>query len=227
VLGRKLVRWAKNKYRHLFYSWESRVRDAERFADSLRYLVPLLDAANGNGRLLVHKRHRAFCQALGLACITAGDFKNGSTESPDLAEALRIAQRKRIFFMVGMLLFGISLPFVFALALDLLRRYFPPVWLWLTTHCFVWTTALFVILLGLLLYLFRSRGRFAFGIVECGFGIYMAYCGSWLNKDGEIPWFTLLGGLFVIVRGMDNVGKSLKDPKWEYVWERVFGQDYR
>lgn len=97
-----------------------------------------------------------------------------------------------------------------------------------------WTTALLALLIGMSLYLFRCRGRAVYGLVECGFGMALTYfaAASFAKSVSYDTAFKLCTGLYVIVRGFDNIGKWIKNSETPLArllkggWRAVFGNDY-
>jgi hypothetical protein len=64
------------------------------------------------------------------------------------------------------------------------------------------------ILAGVIFFLLRCRNPLVYGITEVGVGI--------ASISASV---TLLGGIYILVRGLDNMDKRLKDQR---VWNRVF-----
>ncbi|MGK4001082.1 hypothetical protein WMF31_00550 [Sorangium sp. So ce1036] len=87
------------------------------------------------------------------------------------------------------------------------------------------------LLSGFLFYFFRSRYRFLYGIAEVAVGVLL-FCGSVPVVDGRISDLLLMtAGLYVIVRGLDNLGKWVRDtsgvsPAVYSAWVRIFGDRF-
>jgi rRNA-processing protein FCF1 len=82
-----------------------------------------------------------------------------------------------------------------------------------------------IVLLGVFIFWCRSRSRLGYGLVECGFGILAVYDGAtnFSPTDHQmIGLMKMVGGLYVIVRGLDNIGKGLKGTTFGSVWHRYF-----
>jgi hypothetical protein len=86
----------------------------------------------------------------------------------------------------------------------------------------LWLTTLSI---GVALYYFRQRRRLAYGAFETVFG-----CGSILyfaielfgaaSRDTTSTYIGFIGGVYVVVRGLDNFGKGLDfSPRWDWVWQ--------
>jgi predicted nucleic acid-binding protein len=93
----------------------------------------------------------------------------------------------------------------------------------------VWGVVIAVPIIGIALYWARERFRLFYGTFECLIGLIMAWSSllpkfdhSELNLGFGIK---LLGGLYVIVRGLDNVGKGIEGTRMEVLWKRIFRPD--
>jgi hypothetical protein len=89
------------------------------------------------------------------------------------------------------------------------------------------TAAAIITVLGLLLYMFRCRRTRLYGQLEIAAGIFIAFqvleltIGALSYNMGGI--FTALGALYIIVRGCDNVYKTLKaDEDATFAWNYIF-----
>lgn len=84
-----------------------------------------------------------------------------------------------------------------------------------------------VLALGILIYLWRERAKLSYGLFEVIVGIAIAYNVFAENASApETPSTAAIlqfaAGLYVIVRGMDNVGKSLSGTIVERPWRSIF-----
>jgi hypothetical protein len=76
---------------------------------------------------------------------------------------------------------------------------------------------------GITLYALRCRKQMMYGVLECFVGIATAgYFVNNLEPNVLTPWFSLLASLYIIVRGADNIQKSLKGTTAEMKWNRLF-----
>jgi hypothetical protein len=87
--------------------------------------------------------------------------------------------------------------------------------------------AAIITVLGFALYTFRCRHARVYGQLEIGVGIFIAFqvielsIGTLSYNMGGI--FTALGALYIIVRGCDNVYKTLKaDEDATFAWNYIF-----
>ncbi|WP_332302906.1 PIN domain-containing protein [Rhizobium sp. GR12] len=80
--------------------------------------------------------------------------------------------------------------------------------------------------LGVLLFWLRERFRLTYGIAEFAFGVFGAIAVFLPNFDysalDQKSALQIAGSLYVIVRGMDNVGKGLEGTRWNGFWKSVF-----
>lgn len=84
------------------------------------------------------------------------------------------------------------------------------------------------LLLGLSLYFVRSRYRLTYGVSEVIVGLWMITQNVGNVKDLTTvtsSWLPLLGGVYVIVRGFDNIGKfAMSTDRLGGLWRWVFGE---
>jgi hypothetical protein len=78
-----------------------------------------------------------------------------------------------------------------------------------------------------LIYGLRGRQRLIYGVAEVGVG-YIAIGSALLdaqtrsNRTKEA--LAVLGGLYIVVRGLDNVGKALEKTPYEGRWRALSGE---
>lgn len=94
----------------------------------------------------------------------------------------------------------------------------------------VWGTAIALPLLGVLLFWYRQRFRLSYGVFEFLVGIMMAYFVFLPTFDfktlGVVQGLQILGGLYVMVRGLDNIGQGIEEgTRLETLWNRIFDED--
>jgi hypothetical protein len=85
--------------------------------------------------------------------------------------------------------------------------------------------------IGIALYWVRERFRLLYGIFEFFVGVTMA-CKSLLphldTSGGNLTFgIKVLAGLYVAVRGLDNIGKGCEGTRLQPYWKRIFGQSVR
>ncbi|MBI2072003.1 MAG: hypothetical protein HYT81_03015 [Gemmatimonadetes bacterium] len=90
----------------------------------------------------------------------------------------------------------------------------------------VWGTFLAILLLGASLFWFRSRYGLAYGVTEVGVGIVAAARVFWPSFDYSavtgLELLQLLAGLYVMVRGMDNIGRGIAGTRFHGSWALLF-----
>ncbi|WP_422404013.1 PIN domain-containing protein [Pseudomonas sp. GZD-209] len=90
----------------------------------------------------------------------------------------------------------------------------------------IWGTLIMLPILGVALYWYRENYRLSYGIFEFIVGIAMSYYAflpnfDYLNITG-VKVIQVLAGLYVMVRGLDNIGKSAEGTRLEQLWKRIF-----
>ncbi len=100
----------------------------------------------------------------------------------------------------------------------------------------VWGSLLGLVVVALALYWLRGRFRVAYGIAECIVGVYASFLAlsaagiTDTTLEGQMVVglsnslaLQLVGGLYVTVRGLSNVGVGLKGSPLGRRWEYLFG----
>lgn len=87
--------------------------------------------------------------------------------------------------------------------------------------------AISIFSIGVLIYLWRERSRLSYGIFEVMIGTAISYnvftTSNFLAESMiNVANLQLAAGLYAIVRGMDNVGKSLNGTALERPWSWIF-----
>ncbi len=82
--------------------------------------------------------------------------------------------------------------------------------------------ALFSAICGLAAYSLRCRARLFYGTMETSFGIATAYLSISTPDGAQLVAF--LAATYIVVRGLDNIEKGLKDrPNIRVLWLKLFG----
>lgn len=81
-------------------------------------------------------------------------------------------------------------------------------------------------ILGLALFWYRENFRLSYGIFEYAVGVIMIYyiffpTFNYSNLE-VIDGIQILGALYVMVRGLDNIGKGLIGTRFEALWKKIF-----
>ena len=89
-----------------------------------------------------------------------------------------------------------------------------------------WVIALGFAPLGFGLYFLRCHGRLSYGVLECAVSIGSIYfiLLKPLAGDSVMP---ILGSLYIMVRGLDNIGKWVqRTGKGQFQWNLLFGEHF-
>jgi len=90
----------------------------------------------------------------------------------------------------------------------------------------MWGTVLLLFAAGVLLYAYRQRQRLSYGVFEFLFGLFVAVSvflpNFSYNSLGLLNTVQIVGGLYVMVRGLDNVGKGIEGTRFENGWRWMF-----
>lgn len=86
----------------------------------------------------------------------------------------------------------------------------------------VWGLTVSTAFLGIFLFWFRSRYRLSYGIVEALFGFFAAARLANPSTYDSTFFLQLVAGLYIIVRGLDNIEKGIQGTKVEPKWKRFF-----
>lgn len=95
----------------------------------------------------------------------------------------------------------------------------------------IWGTVILILIIGCLFYLFRSKNRLGYGLFETIVGIISSISVFLPNFDytslNANKLLQLLGGIYIIVRGMDNIGVGLQESpyisfanKWKIFFQK-------
>ena len=91
-----------------------------------------------------------------------------------------------------------------------------------------WGTIIAIVIAGLLIYSLRARFRLQYGVFEFIFGIFIATKIFWPDFDytslKPLDLLQLLAGIYVMVRGQDNIGKALRGTRFAFYWGRFSGE---
>ena len=95
----------------------------------------------------------------------------------------------------------------------------------------IWGTFALVLLSGLVLYTLRGRFRLQYGVFEFIFGVVLATKVFWPDFDyaklKPTDILQALAGVYVMVRGLDNIGHALKGSRFALYWSKFSGEGKR
>jgi rRNA maturation endonuclease Nob1 len=90
----------------------------------------------------------------------------------------------------------------------------------------VWGTMTLMPLIGILLFWYREKFRLSYGVFEFFVGVIMSYYVFFpifnYSTIDVTQGIKILGGLYVMVRGLDNIGKGIGGTKVEFIWNKIF-----
>lgn len=90
----------------------------------------------------------------------------------------------------------------------------------------VWGTLIMILFLGIFLFWFRENYKLSYGIFEFIVGfimvLYVFYPLFEYSKIETKDILQILAGLYVMVRGMDNISKAIIGTRLEVIWKKVF-----
>lgn len=95
----------------------------------------------------------------------------------------------------------------------------------------IWGSALSLLVVAFGFYWVRANYRIGYGIAEFSFGLYSAFWAlSPYSPDFDLSTltsdlpkiFSLVGGIYVMVRGLTNFGDGIKGTSLEIYWRKVF-----
>jgi VIT1/CCC1 family predicted Fe2+/Mn2+ transporter len=90
----------------------------------------------------------------------------------------------------------------------------------------VWGTVILLFILGFVVYAIRSRMRLYYGIIEFFIGLYSSVSVFTPKRFdytdlSVLEIIQILGGIYIMVRGLDNVSKALPrsiEPYWRFIF---------
>jgi hypothetical protein len=152
-----------------------------------------------------------------------------TSESSLNSQLLELANRFKKESGYNSLKYGSLLWFFFAIV-QLFAFFKLPVILSFLNEINVWVAIPFVVVFAVFLFWYRAKHRLAYGVLETTFGVLIAskviYSNLDLTKLSTSDYVQLASGIYVIVRGLDNVEKGLvyiDSEAIKDIWNRMFG----
>lgn len=176
---------------------------------------------------------RRAAEANNLSSMSLGDFLKydselkGDTSPPTVGtveEKVKLYDRDQATWLANAAAFGIAGVLLFQLG----SFYFREIIDFAATVPW-WAISVVGTIAGFLLYLFRQRKRAPYGLVEVVVGVVaVTHSVPSPGTPGAtmgVVAVQLLGGLYIIVRGLDNIGTGLTNANSRYapIWKRIFG----
>lgn len=152
-------------------------------------------------------------KAFATPAFTSREFLVWLAQRP--ADEVAVANQALVHFQVAVIVLGLL-----AAALGLTSAYFVARFgselAVLLLASAGWAGFLFALPLGVLLFILRARKRFTYGAVETVFGMASTMLGAaqFQAPDPNMgaAGLAIAGGLYVIVRGLDNIDKAERNP---------------
>ncbi len=93
----------------------------------------------------------------------------------------------------------------------------------------IWGTILILLVLGFVLYWIRSRLRWQYGFIEYSIGFVTSLnvflpLGFDYSQLKPLAVLQVLGGAYIMVRGIDNFSIGIQGTWFEKYWKRIFGK---
>lgn len=169
---------------------------------------------------------KVFLRQLNLNVITSNELKQLSRSAQTTSEPLseEITKLKNHFKK------RILLSFIFGIILTviviLIYNYFELIFKTLN----VWGTIFIISISGFAFFYIRAKWRLFYGVTEFLVGIFTALILFIPSFDYNLitakpfSFLQILGGVYIMVRGLDNIGKGFRATKFEKFWCNVFGE---
>jgi len=165
-----------------------------------------------------------FLQSRSIRCITPREFleeHSTSSTDPELLQSARSISSEQKTYMVLSALLGAGV------TLGATAAYSNAALLLSTIS--VWGTISALLMCGIGLFWYRQNYRLSYGVFEFLVGVIMAIYAFFPKFDystiGIAHGLQVIAGLYVMVRGLDNVGTGLQGTKLESYWNRMFGRN--
>jgi len=188
----------------------------------LRYLEFLKSEGRDFAFVTLDQDLISVCASAGFPTIGQTEFslllRERASIDKDLAPRIRSIWLSQISDTLKKVAIGI--------AIALLPQFFEHYGHGLLAYINIWGTTALLFICGFVLYYVRARWRLVYGIVEFVFAFVSAAGVFWPSFDYKLlhatDYIKVVGGLYIMVRGLDNVQKGLKGTFLEAHVERIF-----
>ena len=184
-----------------------------------------LQESNGDIRLATEDKALAkFSATIGIHCINLNQLQK--IFSTDTAYDSNIQSKARNILSTQ------TRSLVIGIVVGCLGNVFAT-WIWsnfdkIIDTATIWGTLLLIIFIGISLYSLRGRFRLQYGIFEFLFGIVVASKVFWpdfvYSKFEPLDFLQVLAGIYVMIRGQDNIGKALMGTRFAPFWSKFSGE---
>jgi hypothetical protein len=173
----------------------------------------------------VDRELQTLCAANGIPTIGQTEFSHllAKRESEDKSvgdKARRITRRQLVHYCISVFL-GVASSSAASFLLPYARRAFASINIWGTLGA--------LLLAGVAAYIFRARARLIYGVFEFTFGFMLGARVFWPKFDymtlGATDYLQILAGIYVMVRGLDNIQKGSKGTIAESFIDRIAPSD--
>lgn len=169
-----------------------------------------------------HIRLAQYVKSLGVNTIDSSALKDSLADSSSINQDVQRKATSVIFLQRKELIIGL----VSGVIVSVLSNFVAANINALGNTINIWGTIALIPIVGVSLYWFRSRNRLAYGIAEVLFGLMTGlrvfipnFDYSQLDSTGLIQ---VAGSLYIMVRGLDNIGKGVVGTRFEVTWKRLF-----
>ncbi|MCK4505018.1 MAG: twitching motility protein PilT [Candidatus Aegiribacteria sp.] len=162
-----------------------------------------------------------FLSTRGIRAITGSEFlgesKNERLDKKIEKSANDVVSSQKRYLAISFVL-GIATSLLGTLAYSNVQR--------IVSTVSIWGTMVAIPLLGIYLFWYREKFRLSYGVFEFFVGVIIACYVFFPTFNYSVLSVTdgikILGGLYVIVRGLDNIGKGVEGTRVESIWKRIF-----
>lgn len=92
-----------------------------------------------------------------------------------------------------------------------------------------WWLLMLLPIAGISFYSLRSHKPLSYGLAEIVVGLFtsgqLLIPGSPISSYGPAQLLQIVGGIYIVVRGLDNLAKGLKGRRAETIWKLLFGKN--
>ena len=189
-------------------------------------LANTLSAESGSQNIVVVTMDIALAQWLtqrNLKVMAPRDFLSKTADEgsdDEVRNTARLLNRQQAWTIFASVLSGALVSFAFQHAHDIYG--FAQEYLSIPTAC------LFLFAVGVAAYWWRQRMRLSYGFSETGVGMVLTYgATTTVVSASTLTMPSILqvtAGLYVVVRGLDNIGKGCQGTRAEPYWTKLFGK---
>lgn len=163
-----------------------------------------------------------YARRLGVKTFTLKDLKNELEQEAETNEKIDKKASIVVAAQTRSIVVGLVSGIFISLAVAFIWVNFP----FIIKTIQIWGLIVCLVIMSVVLFWFRGHNRFAYGIAEVLVGlvtgVLIFHPDYDLAKITGKSFFQILAALYVMVRGLDNVGKSLCGTRYLNVWRNFF-----